>query len=113
MHVMVAFHGGGEAEASWPRVLGPDRAACPGNLCMGFQRLGAPCFAKRPRTCDLPGNLNMMFTKPGSMLVEVRPKDFGTKHKWWPNMWYPLVAHQSGFKYLWYAINIEDPTLNE
>ncbi|KAG2488198.1 hypothetical protein HYH03_013192 [Edaphochlamys debaryana] len=57
--------------------------------------------------------MNAAFMPRLSSLLEVRPREFGTKHAGWPNMWQPMVAHQSKFeRFFFWALAVEDPELS-
>ncbi|KAG2423891.1 hypothetical protein HXX76_014944 [Chlamydomonas incerta] len=59
------------------------------------------------------GAVNTIFMQPHRSLVEVRPFQFGSGSKvmWWPNMWMPQIARQSGWEIFFWGVNVEDKEL--
>ncbi|KAG2485313.1 hypothetical protein HYH03_015986 [Edaphochlamys debaryana] len=59
------------------------------------------------------GAMNAAFMPRRSSLLEVRPREFGTKHGGWPNQWQPTIAHQSKYEhYFFWGLCVDDPELS-
>ncbi|KAG2491284.1 hypothetical protein HYH03_010290 [Edaphochlamys debaryana] len=59
------------------------------------------------------GAMNAAFMPRRSSLLEVRPREFGTTHAGWPNIWQPMVAHQTRFEHFFFwGLCVEDPDLS-
>jgi hypothetical protein len=53
--------------------------------------------------------VNILFSKPRSAWLELRPYEFGTKYPFLPSMWGPPMTLQMAFRLFWFGVNIEDP----
>ncbi|KAG1676776.1 hypothetical protein FOA52_005065 [Chlamydomonas sp. UWO 241] len=54
------------------------------------------------------GEMNSLFMRHGSIKVQLRPKDFGTVHRWMSNGYWPKVCQQAGHPVQCWFVNIEE-----
>ena len=58
------------------------------------------------------GEVNSLFMPPHSAILEVRARDFGTKHGFWSAFWWPMISQQTKQEVFFWGLNVEDPALN-
>jgi hypothetical protein len=58
------------------------------------------------------GEVNSLFMPPRSAILEVRARDFGTKHGFWSAFWWPAISQQTEQEVFFWGLNVEDTALN-
>lgn len=58
------------------------------------------------------GETNSIFMRRHASILEIRGKDFGTKHGWWAALWWPMISLQTEQHVFFWGLNVEDESLN-
>ena len=59
------------------------------------------------------GEMNSLWMRHGAALLEVRGREFGSTHGWWPAFWWPMIGMQTEHVRQFWGLNVEDPARNE
>jgi hypothetical protein len=58
------------------------------------------------------GETNSLYMPRHSAILEIRAREFGTKHGWWSAFWWPSISLQTQHSMFFWGLNVEDPSLN-